>query len=43
MWHLEHELEPWFERVEEEHRSKFGGDDTAKDMEKNEYAAQFRK
>jgi hypothetical protein len=26
MWHLDHELELWFERVETEREAKYGGD-----------------
>lgn len=43
MWNLDHELEPWFERVDEDRKSKYGGgQDTNKETMRNEYAAQFR-
>lgn len=50
MWTVDHELEIWFERVEEERERRYGGasgngrvDREAEDMMQNEYAVEMRK
>lgn len=47
MWHLTHELELWFERVEAERAEKYGGGGSSDSREEvpmmeNELAAEMR-
>lgn len=48
MWHLDHELEPWFEEVRRNRESRYGGgrDDAGDEeapMMANELAAEMRR
>lgn len=43
MWHLEHELEPWFDEVKRNREEKWGRNhDETVPMTSNEYAERMR-